>query len=121
MLVRASLGGPGRTMRRMGWPYPRESWERRRVARELLEQHPERMAGVLHAVLLVLAQGHAASHRKLREGVREVLGRCSDGDVDAVVELLGAGVQRTTGARGATRFELNVGALPPQLRALIGR
>jgi|HubBroStandDraft_1064217.scaffolds.fasta_scaffold00816_10 G:T/U-mismatch repair DNA glycosylase len=108
-------------MRRTGWPYPRASWERRRVARELLEQHPERMSGVLRAVLLVLAQGPAASHRKLREGVRDVLGHSSDGDVDAVVELLGTCVRRTTGARGATRFELNVGALPPQLRALIGQ
>jgi hypothetical protein len=89
------------------------------MATDLLEQHPERLARVVAALLEVLARGEVASQRRLRDAVRTLLGRCSDGDVDAAIELLGEGVRRTTIARGATRYVLDVHALPPELRAIV--
>ena len=62
------------------------------------------------------SQGRIGSQRMLRAAVRGVLGRCSDGDVDAAVEVLGACVRRTTGGRGATKYTLDVARLPPELR-----
>ncbi len=103
-------------MSRSGWPFPRSPWERRDAAEALFEQDPERLAGVLLAVVRVLAQGRIGSQRMLRAAVRGVLGRCSDGDVDAAVEVLGACVRRTTGGRGATKYTLDVARLPPELR-----
>ena len=103
-------------MTRPGWPYPRSPWERRDDARALLEDEPDRLAGVLLAVVQVLARGCMTSQRKLRAAVREELGCCSDGDVDAAVELLDAYVQRTTGTRGATHYTLEVDRLPSELR-----
>src|SRR5580704_9451078 len=101
-------------MRLSGWPFPRSPWERRDCAEALFAEEPERLTGVAKAVLHVLAQGRVNSQRKLRAAVREALGRCSDGDVDAAVELLDAYVQRTSGARGATQYSLVAVRLPPK-------
>ncbi len=100
----------------MTWPYPRSAFERRRVAEELSELDPERMVRVATGLLQVLARGPVPSLRKLRGAVRAQLGQCSDGDVDAAVELLGACLERTEGPRGATRYRLLPNRLPPQLR-----
>jgi hypothetical protein len=106
-------------VRHASWPYPRSAWQRRDVAHDLLEQFPERLASVSLAVLQVLAQGRVPSLRKLRFAVRERLGRCSDGDVDAAVELLGGCLVRSPGPRGATGFALNLERLSPELLRLL--
>jgi hypothetical protein len=62
----------------------------------------------MQAVIEVLAQGRVESQRKLRDAVRRTLGCCSDGDVDAAVELLGRHVRRSIGRRGATQYTLAV-------------
>jgi hypothetical protein len=98
------------------FPSARSEWARRDHARRLLATFPERLAGVVAAVVAALADGPAPSLRKLRSTVRAALGRCSDGDVDAAVELLGACVRRTRGLRGATRYTLDVDALPREFR-----
>jgi hypothetical protein len=100
----------------MGWPYPRSAWERRDCAEQLFREQPERLARVTAAVVQVLADGGASSQRKLREAVREVLGRCTDGDVDAAVEILGASIRRGSGPRGATRYGIDLNRLPVELR-----
>jgi hypothetical protein len=69
-------------MRRHGWPFPRSPWERRDCAEALFEREPERLTEVAMAVVQVLMQRRIASQRQRRAAVREVLGRCSDGDVD---------------------------------------
>jgi hypothetical protein len=71
------------------------------------------------AVIRVLAEHPVASQRQLRSAVRELLGRCSDGDVDAAVQLLGTCVMRTRRGRGATHYKLDVQALPPELRQIV--
>jgi hypothetical protein len=106
-------------MRPIHWPYPRSAWERQNVAHDLLEQFPERLASVSLAVLQVLTTGRVPSLRKLRFAVRQRLGRCSDGDVDAAVELLGGCVVRSPGPRGATGFALDRKRLSPELRRLL--
>src|SRR4029077_5114001 len=111
-LLRLRSGPP------IGWPYPRSPWKRRHIARQLLQQYPERLVAVVRAVIEILAQGQIGSLPKLRDAVRRELGSCSDGDVDAAVELLGRGVRRTIGARGATQYALNAVDLPPELRLL---
>lgn len=108
-------------MRYLGWSYPRPRWRRRLDARRLLAEHPERLAAVAGAVVEVLAEGRVGSQRKLRDAVRRLLGACSDGDVDAAVELLGRCVRRTIGVRGATVYALDVKALPYEWRALLER
>lgn len=108
-----------RPRRPISWPHPRPPWKRRVIARQLLREHPERVATVVRTVIEILAQGPVSSLRKLRDAVRRKLGGCSDGDVDAAVELLGRGVHRTIGARGATQHALNALALPSELRLLV--
>jgi hypothetical protein len=103
-------------MRRPGWPFPRSSWQRHRDARRLAREHPERLSAVMYAVIEVLAQGRVDSQRKLRDAVRRVLGCCSDGDVDAAVELLRGHVRRSIGARGATQYALTVAPMRAQWR-----
>jgi hypothetical protein len=105
-------------MTRASWPSPRDEWERQSVAEALFGEHPERLTRVVVALLRLLSSGPIASQRKLRQGVRRMLGHCSDGDVDAAVALLGPCVRRTCGARGATTYAVNFHALPPELRAL---
>jgi hypothetical protein len=95
-------------------------WERRRVAERLCAEYPERLAAVLVATVRVLGRGSIGSQRKLRAAVRETLGQCSDGDVDAAVEVLGRAVLRSEGARGATLYALNACALPTDLRRQLG-
>lgn len=119
-MVRVRAGSRGRIMRRPGWSYPLAPWQRRSRARALVNEHPERVARVMVAVVQVLGQGPVQSQRKLRAAVREVVGRCSDGDVDGAVELLGPCVRRATGTeRGATRYRLEMHALPPELRRIV--
>jgi hypothetical protein len=108
-------------MRYRGWSYPRPPWKRRLDAKRLLAEHPDRLAAVAGAIVEVLAEGRVGSQRKLRDAVRRLLGSCSDGDVDAAVELLGRCVRRTPGLRGATEYTLNVRALPPDWPALLER
>ena len=68
------------------------------------------------AVVQVLANGGASSQRKLRGAVRELLGHCTDGDVDAAVEILGASIRRSSGPRGATRYGIDLNRLPVEFR-----
>lgn len=98
------------------FPYPRSEWARHDQAKRLLATFPERLTRVVAAVIDALVKAPAPSLRKLRSTVRATLGRCSDGDVDAAVELLGACIKRTRGARGATQYALDVDALPRELR-----
>ncbi len=107
-------------MRRRGWSHPLEPWQRLTRARAVANEHPERVARVMVAVVHVLGQGPARSQRQLMAAVRQVVGRCSDGDVDNAVELLGLGVRRVRGTeRGATRYRLEMHALPPELRRIL--
>jgi hypothetical protein len=104
-------------MRRDGFPFPSSEWERRARANALAKEHPERLGQVLVTVVQVLAASPVRSQTKLRRAVRKVLGQCSDGDVDAAVQLLGAAVKRSTGSRGATVYRLDFDALPHELKA----
>lgn len=104
-------------MRRDAFPFPSTEWRRRTRANALLKEHPERIAQVLVAVLQVLTAGPARSQTKLRREVRKTVGQCSDGDVDAAVQLLGVGVKRSRGSRGATVYRLDLEALPEEVRS----
>jgi len=106
---------------RKSFPYPRSEWSRGEHAKRLLAAFPQRIASVMFAVIEALAEAPAPSLRALRSTVRTSLGRCSDGDVDAVVVLLGACIKRTKGSRGATRYALQVSALPRELREELAR
>lgn len=103
-------------MTRGQFPSARSAWARRDHARRLHAAFPERVGSVAAAVVTALADAPATSLRKLRSIVRAALGRCSDGDVDAAVELLGACIKRTRGPRGATCYALDVHALPREFR-----
>ena len=83
-------------------------------------RHPptrERLLAIAVAVVRVLAGQPGISARRLRVAVRVVLGRCTDGDTDAAVDLLGDAVLRDFGPRGAHRFSLDMGKVPSEVLA----
>jgi hypothetical protein len=93
------------------------------LLREALAADPkrrERLLVVAVAIVRVLAMRPGVSLRKLRVGVRAVLGRCTDGDTDAALDLLGAGVCFDDGPRGAWRLTLEPKCLPAEVLAALG-
>ena len=80
----------------------------------------ERLLVVAAAVVQVLAVQSGLGIVKLRAQVRAKLGRCTDGDTDAAVALLGEGVCCTKGNRGAHHHTLDMARLPPEVRARVG-
>jgi len=75
----------------------------------------ERLLVVAAAVIRVLSLQPAISLRKLRVGVRAALGRCTDADTDAAVELLGEGICFDDGPRGAWEITLDPSRIPADL------
>jgi hypothetical protein len=84
------------------------------------ERARERLLNVAVAIVQLLAAQPGLSARRLRAAVRAKLGRASDSDVDAAVELLGAGVVRKQGRRGAYHYALDVSHVPPAVLARTG-
>jgi KaiC/GvpD/RAD55 family RecA-like ATPase len=80
----------------------------------------ERLLIVAVAVVQVIAAQPGIGTVKLRAGVRALLGRCTDGDTDAAVALLGRGVICTPGKRGSHHHTLDVARLPADLLARTG-
>jgi hypothetical protein len=78
-----------------------------------------RLVAVAVAVVRVLSQQPGLSLRKLRASVRSVLGHCTDADTDAAVELLGPGVQRSEGERGASLHTLVIERVPRNVLARV--
>jgi KaiC/GvpD/RAD55 family RecA-like ATPase len=80
----------------------------------------DRLLVVAVAVVQVLAVQPGIGIVKLRAAVRAKRGRCTDGDTDAAVALLGKGVRVTPGTRGAHHHTLDVARLPPEVLARVG-
>jgi hypothetical protein len=77
----------------------------------------DRVLAAAAAIVQVLSERPGLSLRKLRTAVRAALGRCTDSLTDAAVELLGAGVHREHGERGAYRYTLDADKIPNDVRA----
>ena len=75
-------------------------------------ENRERIIDVAADVVRVLEDQPGLSLRQLRAAVRDVRGRCSDGDVDAAVVYLGSAVQRDPGPRSSHRHTLDPVLLP---------
>jgi hypothetical protein len=91
------------------------------LARVRLREDPDVMRDVMAALLRVLSRGVVRSQSKLRKRVRDELGAVRDGDVDAAVELLGRGVVRGRGSRGATTYTLDARALTFEWRRVLAK
>ncbi len=81
-------------------------------------RHPptrERLLVVSGAIVTVLTAQPGISLRTLRASVRVVLGRCTDGDTDAALDLLGEGVRFDDGPRGAWKLTLDMSKAPPEV------
>ena len=76
---------------------------------------------VAAAVVQVLTAYPGIGVRRLRAGVRRVLGRCTDADTDAALTVLGQGVERALGTRGAHQYRVAVEKVPMVVRAHLYR
>jgi hypothetical protein len=74
---------------------------------------------VAAAVVQVLSKAPSMSLRKLRIAVRGVLGRCTDGNTDLAVRLLGPSVQRVVSGRRAHQLTLDLDKVPSDVAALV--
>lgn len=80
----------------------------------------ERLRDVAVDVVLVLEDSPSLSLRQLRKAVRNVRGRCADGDVDAAVVYLGRGVRRDPGPRSAWLHTVDFARLPGDVASAFG-
>jgi hypothetical protein len=80
----------------------------------------ERLRDVAVDVVHVLLDEPGLSLRQLRKAVREARGSCADGDVDAAVVYLGAGISWEEGPRSARLHTVNVLMLPADVRKRLG-
>ena len=81
----------------------------------------EQILPVAVAVVRVLSKGPSMSLRNLRTAVRGVLGRCTDGNTDLALRLLGPSVQRVPSGRRAHQLSLVADKVPPDVRALFAQ
>jgi hypothetical protein len=75
----------------------------------------ERLLDVATDVVRALQDEPGLSVRRLRRAVRELRGRCADGDVDAAVAYLGCGVRCEPGPRSARLHTLDFDMLPDDI------
>lgn len=80
----------------------------------------ERLRDVAVDVVRVLQEEPGLSLRQLRNAVREARGQCADGDVDAAVVYLGAGIRRDAGPRSAWLHTIDLQMLPDDVREQLG-
>jgi hypothetical protein len=81
----------------------------------------ERLFPIAVVVAQVLVTQAGISLRRLRVAVRSLLGRCTDGDTDAALLLLGEGVRYTVGPRSTHQYALDMGKLPSDVLARLAR
>jgi hypothetical protein len=77
----------------------------------------EKLVPVAAAVVKVLGAQPGIGVRKLRASVRNILGRCTDADTDGSLSLLGNGLERGLGTRGAHQYSVALDRVPPDVRS----
>jgi hypothetical protein len=76
-----------------------------------------RLLPVAAAVVLVVKAQPQIGVRGIRVAVRARIGHCADADTDAAMYLVGAGLQRTIGFRGAHHYAIDPTKIPNEVLA----